>query len=81
LGGFATSERGSLLKTSQTMVEQDWLIHHDNMLAHAALSVQQFLAIKNMAVAPHPHPPYSPCDFFILENKIAAKSVSFPGCL
>jgi hypothetical protein len=34
---------------------------------HTALSVQQFLAAKNMVVAPHP--PYSsdlaPCDFFL----------------
>jgi hypothetical protein len=43
------------------------LLHHDNVLVHTALSVQQFSATKNMAVVPHP--PYSsdlaPCDFFL----------------
>jgi transposase len=46
---------------------QDWVLHHDNAPAHTALSVQRFLAAKNMAVVPHP--PYSPhltpCDFFL----------------
>jgi hypothetical protein len=47
---------------------QDWFIHHDNELAHTALSMQQFLAAKNMAVVPHPpYSPYSaPSDFFLL---------------
>jgi hypothetical protein len=29
---------------------QDWFICHNNAQAHTALSVQQFLAAKNMAV-------------------------------
>ena len=45
---------------------QDWLIHHHNAQVHCALSVQQFLAAKNMAMFPHPS--YSPdlpaCDIF-----------------
>jgi hypothetical protein len=50
--------------------------------AHSSLSVQRFLATKNMAVVPHP--PYSPdlvpCDFFLVsENGIEAKRASFPG--
>jgi histone-lysine N-methyltransferase SETMAR len=44
---------------------QDWLLHNDSASAHTALSVQRFLAAKNMAVAPHPpySPDLSPCDF------------------
>jgi hypothetical protein len=46
---------------------QDWLLHHDSAPAHTALSVQRFLAAKNMAVVPHPpYSPYlAPCDFFL----------------
>jgi hypothetical protein len=47
--------------------KQDWLLHIDNAPAHTALSVQRFLAAKNMAV--EPYTPYSshlaPCDFFL----------------
>jgi transposase len=44
---------------------QDWLLHHDNAPAHTALSVQRFLAAKNMAMVPHPpySPDLAPCDF------------------
>jgi len=47
---------------------------------HTALSVQQFLAAKNMVVAPHP--PYSsdlaPCDFFLfLRMKLKVKGRRF----
>jgi hypothetical protein len=46
---------------------QDWFLRHDNAPAHNALSVQRFLAAKNMAVVPHaPYPPdLAPCDFFL----------------
>jgi transposase len=46
---------------------QDWLLHSDNAQAHTALSVQRFLAAKNMAVVPHPpySPDLAPCDFFL----------------
>jgi len=37
---------------------QNWLIQHHNALVHCALSVQQILAAKNVAV--FPHLPYSP---------------------
>jgi len=45
----------------------DWFLHHDNAPAHTALSVQQFLAINNMMVIPHPpySPDLAPCDFFL----------------
>jgi hypothetical protein len=46
---------------------QDWLLHHDKAPAHTALSVQRFLAAKNMAVVPHPPhlPDFAPCSFFL----------------
>jgi hypothetical protein len=54
-------------KTSGKMAEPGRILHHDNAPAHTALSVQRFLASKNMAVVPHP--PYSPnlapCDFLL----------------
>jgi hypothetical protein len=33
------------------------VLHHDKVPAHTALSIQEFLAKKNIAVLPHP--PYS----------------------
>jgi len=32
----------------------DWVLHHDNMPSHTALSIQEFLAKKNIPVLPHP---------------------------
>jgi hypothetical protein len=54
-------------KRPQRWWNQDWLLHHDNAQAHTALSVQRFLAAKNMAVVPHPpySPDLAPCDFFL----------------
>ena len=51
---------------------QDWLIQHHTALVHCALSMQLFLAAKNMAV--FPHSPYSPdlaasCIFFCEWNQ------------
>jgi transposase len=45
----------------------DYLHPHDNAPAHTALSVQRFLAAKNMAVVPHPpySPDLAPCNFFL----------------
>jgi hypothetical protein len=47
---------------------------------HTALSVQQFLATKNMAVVPHlPYSPdLGPCDFFLfLRMKLKVKGRRF----
>jgi hypothetical protein len=46
---------------------QGWLLHHGNVSAHTALSVQLFLAAKNMAVITHPpcSPDLAPCNFFL----------------
>jgi len=44
-----------------------WILHQDNVTAHNALSVKQFLANKNITVLEHP--PYSanltPCYFYL----------------
>jgi hypothetical protein len=49
---------------------QDWLLQHDNAPALTALSMQRFLAPKNMAVVPHPpySPDLAPCDFFLFSR-------------
>jgi len=45
----------------------EWWLHHDNVPAHKALSVKQFLTKNSMTQLLHP--PYSPnlapCDFFL----------------
>ena len=48
--------------------DKSWLLHHDNVPAHNALSIQQFLAEKNMAVLEQPpySPDLAPSDFFFL---------------
>ena len=44
-----------------------WLLHHDNVPAHAALLIRQFLTDNNMTVVPHPpySPDLAPSDFFL----------------
>jgi len=48
-------------------IADNWVLHDDNAPAHAALSIREFLAKKNIPVLPHP--PYSPdlalCDFYL----------------
>ena len=48
-------------------IKNNWVLHHDNAPCHTVISVNQFLASKNIPVAPQP--PYSsdlsPCDFFL----------------
>jgi hypothetical protein len=39
---------------SQLFQSGRWLLHHDNPPAHTALSIQEFLAKKNIPVVPHP---------------------------
>ena len=52
----------------------DWVLHHDNVPAHTALSIREFLMKKNIHV--HPHPPYSPdlapCDLYLF-SKLKSK--------
>jgi hypothetical protein len=42
----------------KTDIYDNWVLHHDNMPAHIALTIQEFLAKKNIPTLPHP--PYSP---------------------
>jgi len=48
-------------------IERAWMLHHDNAPCHTAVSINEFLAEKNIPVVPQP--PYSldlsPCDFFL----------------
>ena len=46
---------------------KSWLLHHDNVSAHNALSKRQFLAENNIAVLEQPpySPDLAPCDFFL----------------
>ncbi|GFV80466.1 putative transposase [Trichonephila clavipes] len=50
-------------QTSKT----SWVLHHDNAPCRTAISVNRFLARKNIPVAPQPlySPDLSPCDFFL----------------
>jgi transposase len=47
-------------------IAKNWILHHDDAPAHAALSVAQFLTSKRIMVMPQP--PYSPdlvlCNFY-----------------
>jgi hypothetical protein len=56
----------------------NWVLHHENALAHALLVMQQFLASTN---ASHPPPflPTRPCPaiFRIPKDEIEAQGVTF----
>jgi hypothetical protein len=56
------------------------LDHHNNTLACTALSKQQYLAVKSMAVVPHPHLLHlAPCDFFLfMRIKLQVSGSKFP---
>jgi len=43
------------------------VMHYDNAPCHTAISINQFLATKNIPVGPQPPyaPDLSPCDFFL----------------
>ena len=43
-----------------------WVLHHDNSLAHSALSIRKFLAERNVPTLEQPpySPDLAPCDFF-----------------
>jgi len=53
-------------KRPEIFANNSWILHHDNALAHTALSVREFLATKQITVLEHPA--YSldlaPSDFF-----------------
>jgi len=56
-----------------------WLLHHDNVPAHAALLTQWFLTDNNMTVVPHPpySPDLAPCDFLFPKLKMKLKGRKF----
>jgi len=61
-------------------IAKNWILHHDNATAHAALSAVQFLTSTCITVMPRP--PYSsdlaPCDFFLFQKaKSAVKGHRF----
>jgi len=45
-------------KRPELFANNSWILHHDNALAHMALSVREFLATKLITVLEHPA--YSP---------------------
>jgi len=44
-----------------------WMLHHDNAPCHTSVSINEFLAEKDIPVVPQPpySPDLSPCDFFL----------------
>ena len=48
-------------------IADDWVLQHNNALAHTALSIREFLVKKNIPVLPHPpySPDLAPCDFYL----------------
>ena len=51
----------------RTDIADDWVLQHDKAPAHTTLSIQEFLAKKNIPVLPHPpySPDLAPCDFYL----------------
>ena len=69
-------------KRRELWVSNTWILHHNNAPAHAALSVRQFLATKQVTILDHP--PYSPhlapCDYFLFPKlKGTIKGTHFEG--
>ena len=49
---------------------ENWFLYHDNAPVHTALSIQQFLAKKQVTTLRHPpySPDLAPCDFFLFQK-------------
>lgn len=43
------------LKRPETWKSKSWILHHDNVPAHPALFIREFLASKSIQVVPLPH--------------------------
>ena len=59
-----------------------WILHHDNALAHSALSIRQFLAERQVATLEHPlySPDLAPCDYWLFPKiKGVLKGSHFEG--
>jgi len=59
-----------LIQRVRTDLADDWVLHHDNVPAHTALSIREFLAKKNIPILPHPpySPDLAPCDFYLFSK-------------
>ena len=69
-------------KRPELLANNSWILHHDNALAHTALSMREFLATKQTTVLEHPA--YSPDlarnDFFLFPKiKELLKGRHFDG--
>ena len=56
----------------------DWLLRHDNALAHISLLVREFLTKNNMTTVPHPaySPDLAPCGFYMFPKmKLVERTV------
>jgi len=53
-------------KQPELFANNSWILHHDNVPAHTALSLMEFLATKQITVLEHPaySPDLAPIDFF-----------------
>jgi hypothetical protein len=65
------------------LLPNDWILHHDNALAHKALSIKQFLAQKSITEIEHtPSPPhdFAPNDLWLFSrNKVCLKGTKISG--
>jgi histone-lysine N-methyltransferase SETMAR len=54
-----------------------WILHHDNALAHDALTIWEFLAKKSITKSDHPPylPDLAPCDFWLFPKLKTALKV------
>ena len=54
-------------KRPELFAINSWILHHDNVHAHMALSVREFLATKEITVLEHAiySPDLAPNDFFL----------------
>ena len=69
-------------KRRELWASNTWILHHDNAPAHAALSVRQFLATKQVTILDHPpySPDLAPCDYFLFPKlKGTIKGTRFEG--
>jgi histone-lysine N-methyltransferase SETMAR len=72
--------RKRVLRVRPELSPNSWILHHDNAPAHAALSVRQYLAGKQITVLEHPpySPDLAPCDFFLFPKlKTTMKGIHF----
>jgi transposase len=77
---FLTKLRESVRGKRPELWRNFWIWHRDNAPANNALSVEQFLANKNITVLEHPpySPELAPCDFYLFAKiKSVLKGIHF----